>query len=816
MVLRFILGLLLLCYGGTWGGDAVSASAHASETHPSSADSTVAGGKPQDSLESLAAAHQKDLINQEKFQATALQMQQQKTISSSKSKASGKGAPKKNADIATSQELKDLIQLLEDPEKRDPFLKKLKSLKSTLEKTQEAESPFLSHLVVSFAQFIEANAQRLIQASVACFHFPEHLWKACARLGDPQEQKLPLFFLLGLITILLGGLVCEVATYLLLRWLYRLAQPADTSEPSARSRYFHLLRRRIIPLSVFAVSTWMGTAALVAFEKKLLLSLTKTVTFVILVRFIWMVLKILLEPKGKGPRFIPVEDGLARYLYRVALTLGQLVLFGFVTYQTFFLLKMAPEGLLVWSRAVGFILSIFLISLLLEHKVLGTKWILASLPSFSKQGGGRAAEHLSFFFAKTWHWWATLAIGSLYIAWAFQTVNEMVFLLQGFSGTTVVIVVLLFLHHFLNTFSQKGQDSERKSTITDDKTWSSAVLWGKGSSLAQSAYTFIPFFQGTLVLLGGLLILKSWGINLLGALTREPWQSYMMILLTCGTFLILGAIIWRAMDLALSYQLRPIQKEGQWVQPSLFVKTIAPIARNLGRVLLVASVGALILSELNIHMVTFLYGFGVAGLALSFGSQSFVKDLLNGIFTLLEGNIAVGECVVIGPHTGIVEAITLRSVFLRHSNGSLQTIPFSEVNSIINRSRDYTVSTTDLALPYTTDLKTVYTILQTAADELVADPRFTDLVVEPLRIRGVDRFTETALHVVADLRTKPDPSNVIVREFNRLVTLKFRAKGIEQPIIRQIVEVSEVKHSPTTIEQTIKRGKTERGKKKPK
>jgi small-conductance mechanosensitive channel len=172
-------------------------------------------------------------------------------------------------------------------------------------------------------------------------------------------------------------------------------------------------------------------------------------------------------------------------------------------------------------------------------------------------------------------------------------------------------------------------------------------------------------------------------------------------------------------------------------------------------------------------------------LAISLGAQSLVKDVINGFFALVDGSFAVGDVVTVGTHTGTVESLSLRAIILRHRDGSLQTIPFSEVGNIINRSRDYTVVPIDIATSYKTKIGNVYEALSLAVADISKDPTFGKMILEPLKITGVDRFAENAVHVSASIKITPDPLNYFAREFNRCLKTHMETLKITPPIAFQ-------------------------------
>lgn len=287
------------------------------------------------------------------------------------------------------------------------------------------------------------------------------------------------------------------------------------------------------------------------------------------------------------------------------------------------------------------------------------------------------------------------------------------------------------------------------------------------ASLAQSHVMVIAALRITWYLFIAGAILSLVGIDVINYLSDSSIQPYIRRFISVVMILLAIRLVWIAVNYMIDQRLKVRKIAGNFIEPTQFVKTMAPIFRSLIHWLLVVFAGVLTLEEFGMPVLPIFYGVGFLGIAVSLGAQSLVKDFINGFFTLMEGNIAVGEVVSIGANTGTVESLSLRGVVLRHSNGALQTIPFSEVTSIINRSRDYMVITIDLAVSLKADIKAVDDVLQEAYQAMTQDPLYQSMIIAPIIISGVDKISDHAIHVIATIRIKPDPANKFIRAFNR-------------------------------------------------
>ncbi len=211
------------------------------------------------------------------------------------------------------------------------------------------------------------------------------------------------------------------------------------------------------------------------------------------------------------------------------------------------------------------------------------------------------------------------------------------------------------------------------------------------------------------------------------------------------------------------------------------------------RVTLVCVVAVVVLGELGMNVAPLLAGAGVLGLAIGFGAQTLVKDVITGILLLLEDTVAVGDTVQIGSVSGKVESISIRTIQLRDDAGTLHSLPFSEVGVISNVTRDYTFVTFNVEVAYDTDVDLLTKVLREVDAEMRQEEPFSTLVTAPLAILGVDRFTEDSLVMRMEFRIEPQPYGFrfrVRREFLKRLKAAFDAQGIERPFPRHTVVLS--------------------------
>jgi len=174
-----------------------------------------------------------------------------------------------------------------------------------------------------------------------------------------------------------------------------------------------------------------------------------------------------------------------------------------------------------------------------------------------------------------------------------------------------------------------------------------------------------------------------------------------------------------------------------------------------------------------------LAGAGVVGLAIGFGSQALVKDIITGLFILIEDQLAVGDIVDVGKdQTGVVEAITIRTIRLRDQAGAVHTVPFGEVTTVKNLTRDFAYVVARITISYSEDIDRVVEILRQVSAELIEDEELRPLILDPFDYQGVDTLDASSVVLLLRIRTVASKQWMVGRAFNRLVKIAFDKHGV--------------------------------------
>jgi small-conductance mechanosensitive channel len=219
-------------------------------------------------------------------------------------------------------------------------------------------------------------------------------------------------------------------------------------------------------------------------------------------------------------------------------------------------------------------------------------------------------------------------------------------------------------------------------------------------------------------------------------------------------------------------------------------RTIGHLVRNAATVAVVVLATLMVLREVHVDITPILTGAGILGLAVGFGGQALVRDLISGFFLILENQIRVGDVVIINGTGGLVEEINLRTVILRDGDGTVHVFPNGSITQLANRSKDFSYYTADIGVSYRNDLDQVATVLRQVGESLMTDEAYRSLIVAPVELVGVEALRENQVVMRVRIRTLPLKQWDVGREFLRRVKAAFERAGIELPSPHAAINVA--------------------------
>ncbi|MBX4900793.1 mechanosensitive ion channel family protein [Rhizobium bangladeshense] len=254
-------------------------------------------------------------------------------------------------------------------------------------------------------------------------------------------------------------------------------------------------------------------------------------------------------------------------------------------------------------------------------------------------------------------------------------------------------------------------------------------------------------------------------------------------LLSAGIILMIVDLTWNLVAVLIDRKLGDteavLEAGSDRERRRLRIRTLLPILRNFLMILFVAIAIMMALSSLGIEIGPLIAGAGVVGVAIGFGAQTVVKDVISGVFYLLDDAFRVGEYIQSGSYKGTVESFSLRSVKLRHHRGAVFIVPFSELGAIQNMSRDWVIEKMTITVTYDSDIEKARKIIKKIGLELFEDPEFKATTIEPLKMQGIDSLGDSGLLLRMKVMTLPGQQFTLKRRALRMIHEAFHENGIK-------------------------------------
>ena len=211
------------------------------------------------------------------------------------------------------------------------------------------------------------------------------------------------------------------------------------------------------------------------------------------------------------------------------------------------------------------------------------------------------------------------------------------------------------------------------------------------------------------------------------------------------------------------------------------VETLSGLLQRIGLIAIWGVAGVMVLKEAGVDIGPILAGAGIVGLAVGFGAQNLVRDVVSGFFIILENQVAVGDWAVINGRDGSVEAIKLRTIVLRDLAGGVHVFPNGSITTLSNMTKDWSAIVYEIGVAYREDTDHVVEVMRGVAEELQADGEYKASILEPIEIFGVESFADSAVVIKARQKTKPIQQWTVGREYRRRLKKAFDAAGIAIP-----------------------------------
>lgn len=344
------------------------------------------------------------------------------------------------------------------------------------------------------------------------------------------------------------------------------------------------------------------------------------------------------------------------------------------------------------------------------------------------------------------------------------------------GGTAVVVIMTLILFFVLRKMTRKF------IRVLDSLSDRAGI---KLTRIALYTRAFQIVFRVLILGIATYTLAKIWDVpEISDFFESSTLRGFLTTSITVLIVAVVTTFIWETIGIYLAYVLKQADSRNQ-----TRVKTLLPIIRNI--VLSVFGVFFLmiLLSEIGMNIAPLIAGAGMIGVAIGFGAQNMVKDFISGFTIILEDILRVGDVVTVAGCNGMVEKITLRKVQLRDFAGVVYTIPFSEITTIQNMTKNFSYYPIEIGIGYSHSTDHAIDVMRAVDEDLRADADFGRLILEPIEIVGVDRFADSAVIIKGRIKTRPVKQWDVGREYNRRLKIAFDANSIEMPFPQRVITI---------------------------
>jgi small-conductance mechanosensitive channel len=392
--------------------------------------------------------------------------------------------------------------------------------------------------------------------------------------------------------------------------------------------------------------------------------------------------------------------------------------------------------------------------------------------SFIRAPAGRAGlmSILRNRFSEVWAYAAIFANLALWAIWAFRIPNGYS-LLAYYASEAIAIIVIA---RAVWAVAMGGLDRALHPR-------SGFLAGAPGLDTLAARYSpALRFAISTIIAaVAAGALLEAWGVDALrwfdagrvGAILLSQVSSVVLAVA-------IAVVVWEACNGAIERQLARFAREGAYARAAR-LRTLLPMLRTALIVTILTIAGLTIMSAIGVNIAPLLAGAGIVGIAVGFGSQKLVQDLVTGIFLLLENAMQVGDFVTVSGLSGTVENLSIRTITLRAGDGSVHIIPFSSVTSVTNTNRGIGNAAVSVNLAYAEDVDRAGEVLKEIAAQMRREPEFKTLMRGDLELWGVDKFDGAVVTLVGQIVCTDSGRWPVQREFNRRMKIRFQELGVD-------------------------------------
>lgn len=695
--------------------------------------------------------------------------------------------------LLSDKELESTIMFLEDSQKISELVSRLRAIRDARKiaaiDTVGKREVVSSSLIAVFDTFKTGVIQKGIQIRKELFSVPQKISKINSLLSNEENlERLYSFLIVLLIAAVAGGLI-GVFFWRTSEHLRKIADKGNKNYTKITGITACLLTKSAFSFSLIGVGL---TFALIptGFElsiiiKKILLALLVYAATSAVVNIIW---------NHKYPLFSFSNETSAA----VTRNLLIFIRFSLIVYIFYcFTNSLLPGVALILSLFYQVITLFWIPSILKRYRYPLSQWFT------TKSIERKALPKVMIFLIKT----ILIRINS--IAFMFLLLMTLVWL-AGYknayekitAGVLLSCLIMVFSVFLIVLWNSILLNFNRSLQSNSNGTSEFSEFFAKNMVLIRRAGIFV------IITISVVAISQVWGMSLGGVLSlRNAYMktAFRVISILVGAFFLIQLtkiIIDRMRKEATTHMKSSNFSSSIEIEKRVDTLGNAMQKMAIGGVVSLAVIMAM--DELGFDIKAMLAGVGIIGLAVGFGAQNLVRDIISGLFLIFENRIRVGDVAIINGTGGAVVQVNLRTTVLRSVDGTVHVFPNGSINSLSNMTQEFSFYVFEISVSYSENVDRVIKALKEVGEEVITDPVYKDLILEPLEIQGVDRFAESALVIKARIKTQPIKQWYVGREINLRIKRKFDNEGIRIALPRRILSFDEMsKPFPLKLEGAL-------------
>ena len=715
----------------------------------------------------------------------------------------------------TQDQARSALETLNDPKKRAAFAATLEALLNAQPAPaatapaepagpQPASTPVAeaitlapnslgAQVLLSMSAFLNRLTDHAVQATQTLQSFPL-LWAwAAVMLTNPTGQRL----LLETGWRLGSALAVAGAVYFALRFATRqplarvlaLGRPApgapdgstDAADwaarggiepPAKRSGFGARLRLGLARLALglapalgLLIAGHLVAASRIGGQTDSRLIILAVIDAILVSHVLLAISTLLFMPEPRGLKLLPSRPALGAWLMRWSRRLILIGVPGYTIGEVGLLLGLSSQAHDAVQKLVGLVLWLCLAIMVLQRRRRVRTW-LSSPP-----GASGARHRIRDRLAGYWHLPALFLLAAIFLNWTLgseEASGRSIWYVLATAGILAsALLARLAVTAFFARMGARPGDGRDHSMRARIGAYHPAFRW------------LVTVSIDILTLLGLLQLFGLGGLSWL--LTTQVGHRLASGFTSIGVTIGLAFAVWEGVNIAIQMHLETLRRDAQAAR-SARLRTLLPLIRTALSIALTVIAGLMVLSEIGVNIGPLLAGAGIAGVAIGFGSQKLVQDVITGVFLLLENTVQVGDVVKVGDQSGIVESLSVRTIRLRTEDASVVVIPFSAVTTVVNMTRDFSRAVITVHIGLSADVDRAIAAMREIAAGMRAEEAWSGAILDDLEVMGLEKFTEASLLIKCRIMCTPFKRWPVGWEFNRRMKARFEQEGIEIPI----------------------------------